>query len=263
MTRACCMALAIAAAACAGPGAARDRHGAPRDTVRVAVAANFAAPHDSIARQFTEATGIAVVAMVGATGQLFAQVEHGAPVDVFLAADTLRPAMLEARGMASARFTYAVGRLVIYAPALPGIVDSPSRLAEPQVRHVALADSATAPYGAAALAALRNWGIRDSIGPRLVYGESIGQAYQFVASGAAEAGFVALSQVIGVRDARYYLVPDSLHPPIAQGAAVIGRAGPKPHVERFVEYLRGPAARAVMESFGYDVPAALPLPVSR
>ncbi|MEA3245585.1 MAG: molybdate ABC transporter substrate-binding protein [Gemmatimonadota bacterium] len=257
----------LGAAACgaSGDGAAADVRAAPRDTVRVAVAANFAQPHDTIARRFTDATGIAVVATLGSTGQLYAQIEHGAPVDVFLAADTLRPALLERSGAAvrGSRFTYATGRLAIYAPALDDVVDSPRGLLAAAVRHVAVADSASAPYGAAALAVLRRWGVRAAVDARLVRGESIGQAYQFVASGAAEAGFVALSQVIREPRIRYFVVPDSLYPPIAQDAVVLSRAAANPGATRYTEFLRGLEGRAVIESFGYGVPGPHPSAAGR
>lgn len=254
----------VAAFACtSSPGGSRD--GAARDTVRVAVAANFAQPNDTIARRFTDATGIAVVAMIGSTGQLYAQVQHGAPVDVFLAADTLRPALLEQSGAAvrGSRFTYATGRLVIYAPAQRSVVDSPRRLVAAGIRHLAIADSAAAPYGAAALAVLRQWGVRGAMDARLVRGESIGQAWQFVASGAADAGFVALSQVIGEPRNHYFIVPDSIHAPIAQDAVVLGRGAGRPAAVRYAEFLRGTEARAVIQSFGYGVPGPRPSPAGR
>lgn len=228
------------------------------DTVRVAVAANFAAPHDTIARHFTAATGVAVVALVGSTGQLYAQISNGAPVDVFLSADTVRPAQLERDGaaVAGSRFTYAAGRLALYAPRQSGIIDGPVGLSATAIRHIAIADPAAAPYGEAAMRVLDRWGIASRVNARLVRGESIAQTFQFVASGAAEAGFVALSQVIRVPGARYYVVPDSLHDPIAQDAVLLKRATGGAAAARYVDYLKGADARAVIESFGYFVPAA-------
>ncbi|HVZ48920.1 MAG TPA: molybdate ABC transporter substrate-binding protein [Gemmatimonadaceae bacterium] len=232
------------------------------DTVRVAVAANFTAPHDTIARHFTDSTGVVVVTTVGATGQLYAQVMNGAPFDVLLAADTLRPALLEANGagVRGTRFTYAAGRLALYAPTQPALVDSPERLTASAIRHVAVADSAAAPYGAAALQVLARWNVAARIAPRLVHGESIAQTFQFVSSGAAEAGFVALSQVIRLGGARYYVVPDSLHDRIGQDAVLLSRATRNAAARRYLEYLRSAPARAVIESFGYAVPQPAPPP---
>lgn len=255
------MSLAIALlAAVAGCG---DRGGvqrasvrAPADTVRVAVAGNFAAVQDSLARRFTDSTGIAVVSIVGSTGVLYAQITHGAPYDILLAADTLRPAQLEARGLAvpGTRFTYATGRLALYAPGLGHPVDSPRRLADRSIRHIAVADSATAPYGAAAMQVLARWGVADELAPRIVRGESIVQAFQFVAGGAAEAGFVALSQVVGLRGAAYYVVPDSLHDPIAQDAALLSPAVGSDAARSYLGFLKSETARSLIEAAGYTVP---------
>lgn len=226
--------------------------------MRVAVAANFAAPHDSLATRFSDSTGIAVVATIGSTGHLYAQIMNGAPVDVFLSADTLRAAELESNGTAvhGQRFAYAAGRLALYAPRLTPPVDGPAPLIASRVRRVAIADPGTAPYGAAAMQVLRRWGVADRLAPRLVRGESIAQAFQFVQGGAAEAGFVALAQVIRRTDARYYVVPDSLHDPIRQDAVLLARAANNPAAAQYFAFLRSPAARAVIASFGYTTPAS-------
>lgn len=246
------------AAACGG--ASRDAGSGQRpassDTVRVAVAANFAVPHDTLAHRFTTSTGIVVVATLGATGQLYAQIVNGAPVDLLLAADTLRPALLEASGAAvgGTRFTYAAGRLALYAPRQASLLDAPQRLVVPDVRHIAIADPTTAPYGAAAMQALGHWGIADRVGTRIVRGESIAQTFQFVSSGAAEAGFVALSQVIRLPGARYFVVPDSLHDPIRQDAVLLARAKDSAAARKYLDFLKSAEARSVIESFGYSVP---------
>lgn len=255
----------LSAAACGASGGGASAGDAPRDTVRVAVAANFAEPQELLARRFGAANGVTVVTTTGSTGQLYAQVVHGAPVDIFLAADTLRPALLERDGLAvpGSRFTYAAGRLVLYAPGLDRVVDSPRRLLDPGIRHVAVADSAAAPYGAAAMAVLRRWGARAAVEPRLVRGESINQTYQFVESGAAEAGFVALSQVIRREGRRYVVLPDSLYPPIAQDAVVLRRGAMNADAVRYAAFLRGPEGRAIIESFGYRAPPPLRPPTGR
>lgn len=246
---------AVVVAACGG--ASTPATGGSGDTVRVAVAANFAVPHDTLASRFSAATGVAVVSTVGSTGQLYAQIINGAPVDLLLAADTLRPALLESNGEAApaTRFTYASGRLALYAPRQAGRIDSPERLVAPAIHRVAIADPATAPYGAAAMQVLARWRLTDQLAPRLVRGESIAQTFQFVSSGAAEAGFVALSQVIRLADARYFAVPDSLHDAIRQDAVLLARATDHPAARRYLEFLKSDEARAVIESFGYSVPA--------
>jgi molybdate transport system substrate-binding protein len=245
----------VALASCRGSD--RAAGAVARDTVRVAVAANFAAPHDTLAHRFAAATGITVLASIGATGQLYAQAINGAPFDVFLAADTLRAAMLEQEGqvVAGTRFTYAAGRLALYAPRAQGVINTPALLTASAIRHVAVADSATAPYGAAALELLARWGTGPALTRRLVRGESIAQTFQFVESGAAEAGFVALSQVIGKPPATYWVVPDSLHAPIAQDAVLLRHGASNAAARRYLEFLRSDSARAVITSFGYGVPA--------
>jgi molybdate transport system substrate-binding protein len=139
-------------------------------------------------------------------------------------------------------------------------VDSPGRLVAAEIRHVAVADPALAPYGAAAMQVLARWNVAARLAPRIVRGESIAQTLQFVSSGAAEAGFVALSQVIRLDGARYYLVPDSLHDRVSQDAVLLTRASGSAAARRYLEYLRSAAARAVIESFGYTVPPPAPEP---
>lgn len=262
-----CAALALAAGACdgsaprtaAGPGDTVGVAGnvaAAADTVRVAVAANFAVASDTLAARFTASTGITIVSTIGSTGLLFAQVHNGAPFDVFLAADTVRPAMLEADGAAvpGSRFTYAMGALALYAPRRPAVIDTPAGLTAPSVRHLAIADPALAPYGAAAMQVMSRWRVADALAPRLVRGESLAQTFQFVSSGAADAGFVALAQVIRMAGARYFVVPDSLHDAIRQDAVLLARARAHAGARRYLDFLRSAEGRSVIASFGYGVP---------
>ena len=166
--------------------------------VLVAVAANFSRTHAELSRRFEARTGVRVEVSVGSTGQLYAQIANGAPFDVFLAADRLRPRLLEEAELIlpGTRFTYATGRLALFGPGLDPVRVDGLDLTDPRVVNVALANPRSAPYGAAAAAVLDRLGLTPLLTPRLVRGESVSQVLQFVRSGAAELGFVALAQVI-------------------------------------------------------------------
>lgn len=244
--------LGLALAAMAAGGGARL---AQRGVVRVAVAANFAGVQDSLARRFTRATGYEVRAILGSTGQLYAQARNGAPFDVFLSADAERPRRLERDGLAvpGTRFTYAEGRLALYAPSLDTLRGA-SELRSRRWRHLAVADPKTAPYGVAAEEALRRLGLAAAVADRLVRGENIGQTLQFVRSGGAELGFVAYSQVLGEPARRYWLVPRSLHSPVVQDAVLLRAGAANPAARAYLHFLRGDEARRIIESHGYDTP---------
>jgi molybdate transport system substrate-binding protein len=225
--------------------------------VKVAVAANFAMPLERIGAGFTAATGHRLKVSPGSTGKLFSQIVAGAPFEVLLAADAQTPQKLVAGGQAVAgsRFTYAIGRLVLWSPR-PGLVDDQGAVLDStKFTRLALANPQTAPYGAAALQVLQGRGLAAGVGPRLVTGESIAQAFQFVASGNAELGFVALSQITvpGKPIAgSYWLVPAGLYAPIRQDAVLLKAGASNLAAVGLLEYLKTPAARAVMRSFGYD-----------
>ncbi|HET9982190.1 MAG TPA: molybdate ABC transporter substrate-binding protein [Longimicrobiales bacterium] len=244
--------LGLALAAVAVSGGAR---GAQRGVVHVAVAANFAGVQELLAQRFTRATGYEVRASAGSTGQLYAQARNGAPFDVFLSADAERPRRLELDGLAvpGSRFTYAAGRLALYAPSLDTVRGAPELRAR-RWRHLAIADPKTAPYGAAAQEVLRRLGLAAAVADRLVRGENIGQTLQFVRSGAAELGFVAYSQVLGEPARRYWLVPRSLHAPVMQDAALLRAGAANPAARAYLRFLRGDEARRIIESHGYDTP---------
>jgi molybdate transport system substrate-binding protein len=245
-------ALAAALAAFAGTPAAQAGE------VQVAVAANFMAPMQTIAAAFERDTGHRARLSSGATGKLYAQIVHGAPFELLLAADDATPARLEREHLAVAgtRFTYATGRLVLWS-ARPGAVDAQGRvLADGAFAHLAIANPKTAPYGAAALAVLRRLGLEDTLRPKLVQGESIAQTYQFTASGNAELGFVALSQVW--RDGKLtggsgWVVPAGLHAPLRQDAVILHRGAANPAAQALAAYLRADKARRIVRSFGYDL----------
>lgn len=232
---------------------------ASADEVRVAVAANFTAPMQKIAEAFARDTGHRAVLAFGATGKFYAQINNGAPFDVLLAADEQTPQRLEdeGQGVAGSRFTYAIGSLVLWS-AREGYVDPQGRvLADGDFRHLALANPKTAPYGAAALQALEQLGLRERLQARFVQGENIAQTHQFVASGNAELGFIALSQVI--EDGRIargsaWRVPADQHQPIRQDALLLQRGEHNPAARALLDYLKGASAVALIRAYGYEVP---------
>lgn len=229
------------------------------DEVRVAVAANFLAPMQQLAVDFEKATGHRAVVVSGATGKLYAQIKHGAPFDVLLAADDETPARLEREGdgVPGTRRTYAVGRLVLWS-AREGAVDAGGEvLRRGSFRHLAIANPKTAPYGAAAVEVMRRLGVYDALAGRFVQGENIAQTHQFVSTGNAELGFVALAQV--GRDGRLtggsgWIVPAELHTPIRQDMIVLVRARSNSAAAALQRYLASPAATTVIGSFGYALP---------
>ena len=226
--------------------------------VQVAVAANFTAPMQAIAQSFEHHSGHQVVAAYGATGQLYAQIQHGAPFDVFLSADASTPAKLEAQGQGvrGSRFTYATGRLVLWS-ATPGYLDgSDAALKAMRYRHLAIADAKTAPYGLAATQVLAKFGLTEAVQGKLVTGQSIGKALHFIATGNAELGFVAMSQVYqeGVlKSGSAWLVPAALHAPIRQDALLLKKGADNPAAAAFLQYLKGEQAAQIIQSYGYQL----------
>ncbi len=225
--------------------------------VTVAVAANFTAPMQKIAEAFAQDTGHKAVLAFGATGKFYAQIKNGAPFQVLLAADNETPAKLEKEGFAVAgtRFTYATGRLVLWS-AQPGLVDDKGDvLRTSQDGKVALADPKLAPYGAAAIETMTRLGLLERLQPRFVQGENIGQAYQFVATGNAPMGFVALSQIMvdgRIDKGSAWVVPAKLHAPILQDAVLLNPGKDNPAALALTRYLRSGKARAIILSYGYE-----------
>lgn len=244
-----CLVLLVAALSL---GAAAARAG----EVSVAVAANFAVPLERIGAAFTAATGHTLKVSPGATGKFHAQIRAGAPFEVLLAADDETPRRLVAEGhaVAGTAFTYAIGRLVLWS-AQPGRVDAQGAvLASPDIRKLAIANPKVAPYGAAALEVLKARGLAETLAPKLVTAESTAQAFQFVATGNAEIGFVSLSQVAGPGKAAggsYWLVPPALHREIRQDAVLLKAGEKNPAATALLAWLKGPSARAIVQSFGY------------
>jgi molybdate transport system substrate-binding protein len=224
--------------------------------VSVAVAANFTAPMQVIAADFEKTTGHQMVLAFGATGTFYAQIKNGAPFDVLLAADDKTPARLEAEGGAvpGSRFTYAIGKLVLWSTHADLVDAQGEVLKRGDFKHLAIAAPKLAPYGAAAVETLEKIGLLSAIEPRFVQGENIAQTYQFVATGNADLGFVALSQVYAdgkLKSGSAWIVPDDLHRPIRQDAVLLARARDNVAAIALIDYLRSDAARAVIRSFGY------------
>ena len=220
--------------------------------VRIAAAANFRDAAIEIGDAFEAASAHQVVFSFGSTGQLFAQIAQGAPYDVFLAADQERARMsVEAGfGVAGSQFTYAQGRIVLFSMDVD-LVAGPETLLGGEFAKLAIADPALAPYGAAAVETLKNLGSYERVRARIVRGLNVAQAFQFVYTENAGVGLVARSQVARLSSGSKWLVPDSLHSPIAQDAVLLRRGVSNPAASAFLAFLRGPEADAVRQRYGY------------
>ena len=228
------------------------------EQVQVAVAANFTQPLQAIAVEFEKDSGHSVVASFGATGQLYAQIQHGAPFEVFLSADASTAAKLDSEGLgvSGSRFTYAVGSLVLWS-ATPGYLDdSDAVLKANQYQHLAIANPKTAPYGLAAIQVLNALGLTEAVQDKLVTGQSIAKALHFISTGNAELGFVALSQVYQdgqLSSGSAWIVPDDLHTPIRQDALILKKGEHNPGAAAFMDYMKGEKAAAIIKSYGYTL----------
>ena len=226
--------------------------------VQVAVAANFAGPMEKLAEQFQRDTGHKAIVATGATGKFYAQIRNGAPFEVLLSADDDTPARLEKEGhaVAGSRFTYATGRLVLWSARAGMVDDGGTVLKTGSYKHLSIANPKTAPYGAAAVSTLQKLGLFEGVQARLVQGENIAQAWQFVSTGNAELGFVALSQV--ARDGKFssgsgWIVPASMHAPIRQDAVILSKGGANPTARALMDYLRSDKAKGIIRAFGYEL----------
>jgi molybdate transport system substrate-binding protein len=228
------------------------------DEVQVAVAANFTGPIQAIGADFAKDTGHTLVTSFGATGQFYAQIKNGAPYEVFLSADDTTAQKLEAEGdtVKGSRFTYAVGTLALWSAKVGYVDASGNVLSDTSYRHLSIANPKTAPYGLAATQLLAKLGLTDKVKDKIVEGQSITQAYQFVSTGNAELGFVALSQVYKdgkVTSGSAWIVPSDLHDPIKQDAVILNKGKDNPAAKALVDYLKGPKAAAVIKSYGYQL----------
>jgi len=232
--------------------------GAQAGEVQVAVAANFTAPMQQIATAFAQDTGNKAVLAFGATGKFYAQISNGAPFEILLAADDETPARLEQerQTVPGSRFTYATGRLVLWS-AREHYVDAQGQVLQSgNFAHLSIANPKAAPYGAAALETLKKLNLLERLQPKIVQGENISQAQQFVSTGNAELGFVALSQV--ARDGKFtagsgWIVPAAMHSPIRQDAVILAKGGANPTAQALMAYLKSDKAKGIIRSFGYEL----------
>ena len=218
----------------------------------VAVAANFTEAAKEIAAAYKQKTGNDAVLSFGSSGQLYAQITQDAPFEIMLSADQERPekAVKDGLAVADSRFTYAVGKLVLWSKT-PGLVKGEETLKSGTFTKLALANPKGAPYGAAAIETLKALKIYDVLEPKLVEGNNISQTFQFVETGNAELGFVALSQLAGDVGGSRWLVPQADYAPIRQDAVLLKKGTANPAATAFMAFLRGSEARAIIEKFGY------------
>jgi molybdate transport system substrate-binding protein len=220
----------------------------------VAVAANFTEAAKEIATVFKAQTGHEALLSFGASGQLYTQITQGAPFQVFLSADADRPkqAIDDRLAVPDSRFTYATGKLVLWSKN-PSLVASEAALRESHFNKLAVANPASAPYGAAAIEALKKLGLFDQLQAKIVEGNNIAQTYQFIDTGNAEIGFIALSQIVGNNSGSRWLVPQALYTPIHQDAVLLVTGATNPAANDFISFLKGPEARAIIEKYGYEI----------
>ncbi|MEL6829733.1 MAG: molybdate ABC transporter substrate-binding protein [Pseudomonadota bacterium] len=224
----------------------------------VAVARNFEPALQQLADQFEAETGHHVIISSGSTGKLFAQIQHGAPFDIFLAADQARPLELErtSRGQAGSRFTYAVGQLVLWQ-LNDDPVDTRNAIFNSDINFIAMGNPDLAPYGAAAAAMMRRLAEEGTLHGQIVMGEDVGQAFAFVRTGNADLGWVAKSQILSLpEDERgAYWQPDpTLYPPINQDALLLEQGADNPAAHAFLAFLKRPDTRAQISELGYTTP---------
>jgi molybdate transport system substrate-binding protein len=230
---------------------------APCAVIRVAVASNFAGTAKALARTFEASSEHQVVLVPGSTGKHFAQIINGAPIDILFAADALRPTLLEERGIGipGSRFTYAVGRLVLWSPRKGWFDSGKQILEEGDFRRLAIANPKLAPYGQAARQTLEVLKLWSSIQSKIVRGENVGQTFHFVVSGNSELGFVALSQIISIhpdlQEGSHWIVPENYYNPIEQQALLLVDTPPS---QSLVDFVQSDPGRSIIRRFGYRTP---------
>ncbi|MEO9969982.1 MAG: molybdate ABC transporter substrate-binding protein [Hyphomonadaceae bacterium] len=234
---------------CSAPNAEK----VPTYAATLAVASNFRPAMEHLKAEFEQETGYTLSVSYGATGQFFAQIQSGAPFDVFLAADTLRPSLLQ--GIGTTPRTYAIGQLALWSPVKEPV--SSNTLNAPDIRHIAMANPDLAPYGTAALDVINHLGIRDDVTNKLVRGENVGQAFVFAQTGNADLGFVALSQILALpeNERGAYWLPSSIdYAPIRQDALLLDRGRENAAATSFFDFLYGERAREIIANSGYKLP---------
>lgn len=223
----------------------------------VAVAANFVPPFREIAMAFETTTGHTIRVVAGSSGNFHSQIKNGAPFEVFLSADTERPKLLEDEGLGvkDSRFTYAIGRLVLWSPN-PDLIKGEETLRSKHFKRLAIANPKTAPYGVAAMQVMQKLELWDSLQPHIVMGESLGQTMGFIESGNAQLGFVALSQVLDPKireQGSRWNVPNNLHEPIKQDVVLLTKGKDNSAAKALMEFMGGSQARTIIERYGYEL----------
>lgn len=228
------------------------------DQILVATASNFVETIRVIARNFEAQTGHEVLILSGSTGKHYAQIKHGAPFDVFFAADIKRPELLEKEGIAipDSRFTYAIGKLTLWSPKTDYVDSEGKILAKNKFRHLAIANPKLAPYGKAAQNILQNLGLWQTLQTRMVRGENIGQTFQFVKSSNAQLGFVSVSQITKPdqpTEGSFWEIPQSLYTPIQQQAVLLKDSNA---ARTFIAFVKNKQSQQIIRSYGYGVQSA-------
>jgi len=222
--------------------------------VHVAVAANFTEAAKEIAEAFKKKSGDEAVLSFGSSGQLYTQITQSAPFQIMLSADTERPKRLVADGLGVPDnvFTYAIGKLVLWSKS-PGLVKGEATLKSASFAKIAIANPTAAPYGAAAVEMMKALKVYDALQPKIVQGNNISQTLQFIDTGNAELGFVALSQLVGKETGSRWVPPQQFYTPIKQDAVLLKKAAANKAATGFMAFLKGPEARAIIEKFGYGM----------
>ncbi len=223
----------------------------------VAVAANFVPPFREIAMEFEKTTNHQLQVSGGSSGNFYSQIKNGAPFDVFFSADMERPKLLEDEGLGvkDTRFTYAIGRIVLWS-SNADLIKGEETLRSKKFKRLAIANPKTAPYGVAAMQALQKLELWESVQPQIVMGESIGQTIGFIESGNAQLGFVAMSQVLDPRikgQGSRWDVPINLHEPIKQDVILLMKGKDNPAAKALLEFIGSPQARKIIEHYGYEL----------
>ena len=226
--------------------------------VKLAVAANFSAPMKDIAQAFEAATGHKLLVTPGATGKFYAQIVNGAPFEVFMAADDETPAKLEKEGFGvpGTRFTYAIGQLALWSPAANTVDSAGQVLKNGNFRYLAIANPKVAPYGMAAVQVMQGMGVYTQLESRIVQGESIAQTYQFVATGNASLGFVALSQILDqgkIKSGSAWVVPDTMHDALKQDAILLNPGKSSEAAKSLMTFMKSEKAKKIIRSYGYKL----------
>ena len=223
------------------------------EIVNVAVAANFTETAKEIARVFKEKTGHEAVLSFGASGQFYSQIKQGAPFQVFLSADEERPAKLvdEGLGVADGAFTYAIGKLVLWSKK-PGFVKNEETLKQGGFSKIAIANPAAAPYGVAAIEVMKSLNVYDALQPKIVEGNSVAQAFQFIDTDNAELGFIALSQIPHRKDGSWWIVPNKYYKAIHQNAVLLKMGEQNAAAKAFMAFLKSSVARSIIQKSGYE-----------